>query len=115
MKRLLIALAATMLPIGAIASTPSEYKGYTPESLQATLNSAEWQDPASSYRFSYLHECNTLTRRVTPNVSNPIGFYCLGGYVEVTNPQGTRVCEVNSAGDWLDGGPGFSAKNCRWK
>ena len=43
-----------------------------------------------------------------------VGYGCSGGFIKISNPQGTRVCEVSGVAI-REGNLNYRAKNCVWR
>jgi hypothetical protein len=72
-----------------------------PQSFQRYVNAVKWGD-GSKVKFENLHDCY--------QTSDGTSYMCTKGYATITNPMGTRVCEL--AVVWPKH---FSTQNCRYK
>lgn len=62
----------------------------TPESLAYFLNNeAKWDNPAAKLNFTNLYNCTDY-----PNSNY---YSCSGGYVEINDPLGKKVCALTAA------------------
>lgn len=98
-----------------------------PASFARYLNSIKWDDGSRNY-FQNLHNCMANTQEKTladlaRSWNNPLAetptyesYLCLSGYVTITNPQGTKVCQLTGATwDSKSRRANFSYSACRYR
>ncbi len=78
------------------------------ESFVKWANSRTWDDGSVVY-------FQPSTKCIFPN--NPlVGAECIEGFVTITNPMGTKVCELDSMVYWVSfRGLRYKVKNCRFR
>lgn len=93
-----------------------------PRSFEAYLNTRSWKD-GSTLKFSGLNTC-----RMGKDLGGNSYYGCTGGFVTITNPQGTKVCVISWPKDptsyignyllgvaYSNGRYQYNAKECRWR
>ena len=58
-----------------------------PQSFQNYMNTRSWKSGSKAY-FQNLNSCGG---------ADATFFYCSGGFVTISSPMGTKVCEISSA------------------
>jgi hypothetical protein len=78
-----------------------------PQSFQNYMNTVKWENGSKVY-FQNMGNC-------WENTINPHNhYYNCKGFATITNPTGTKVCEV-SVSFYKTGDAGFKKKECRYK
>jgi len=130
MKQVIKSLLFAFCVIGAPNNVYAYPFKLNPASFQNYMNTVKWS-PGNKVKFQDLNNC------VESKPSIPESYYtkgtpypwdgsyqCYDGFITWTNPQGTRVCEVESVyfanrihphPQPDKRGPQFSVKGCRWK
>lgn len=102
-----------------------------PDCFMSYLNNDVMWKKGVSYEFSELSQCS-IQRNIglghTPEQNKQVtGYLCSSGFVAITDPRGTQVCELDSDFDRASGYPigviyrirdnytTFYKKNCVWR
>jgi len=112
MKQVIKSLLFAFCVIGAPTNVYAYPFQLNPASFQNYMNTVKWS-PGNKVKFQDLSRCYESK---SPPSMRGFGFYtCESGFITWTNPQGTRVCEVDGVTFKDDNRTYFEVKSCRWK
>jgi len=126
-KSVLFSVFGTGLTFGVMPLAIAYPFNPNPDSFASYLNSMSWDDGSRNY-FQNLHNCLAIDKDKTladsfrswnnPLIQTPTyqSYLCMGGFVTITDPQGSKTCKVSSvAWDGKSRRTNFSYSNCRYK
>ncbi len=86
-KNALLALCVIGAPTSVYALPFRE----DPQSFQNYLNQVRTWDDGSKMYYQNLRECSSY---------NNTAYYCLAGFVKVSNPMGVKICSIEKVSFW---------------
>jgi hypothetical protein len=83
------------------------------QSFQNYMNTRKWNDGSKVY-FQNLNSCRQT--EIYGDVVAYNGYICDSGYVTISNPKGTRVCDITEIlYNFEKGRSSFKTSGCRYK
>ena len=82
-----------------------------PQSFQKYMNAVKWNDGSKVF-FQNINRCSSLSYG-----NNDKGwYYCTGGYATITNPMGTKICDLKDASYLVaTNSIAYTPNQCRYK